>query len=175
MFQLKFRIKQNVTDLELGKEKFMSLMDAVSLKLLHSIKDTVKTYLRFTERHGWNYRYTGSLARSFRRKWLLLSTEKIAVSIFSNAPQARILEVGGTITARRRALTVPLKGTPYPFNLINTDRLVRRGNLLFLGKVPIFVLKKSVHIPAYFYLARAIIRAKYAIRRTLSLELRKVL
>ncbi|HDD70626.1 MAG TPA: hypothetical protein ENF94_00535 [Candidatus Woesearchaeota archaeon] len=141
-------------------------VDKLAEAHLYWIRKTIKSYLRFTRRHGWKYRYTGNLAKSFQKAILdQPNTSHIRALIYSDAPQSRILEFGGTITPRRgRFLKVPVKGTPLPFQLPKNAQLTLAGRVLWFGKQPVFTLKPSVRIPAYFYLARAIRSARKEVR-----------
>ena len=143
--------------------------------LLHNnITHTIRTYLRFTRRHGWNYSYTKSLQKSFK-----LSKMKTPfgwrIKDSSNHPASRILEYGGVVRPKHKQyLRVPLRHTPAPFNEIPADELYLKGKRLFWKGVPYFVLKLQTFHPAYFYLTKALARTRYQVRKTFGQEFRRV-
>ena len=138
------------------------LANEIRKNLYQNVLINSTTYMRFTERHGWNYHYTGQLSKSFA-SIIFKSRNKLTIEVYAKKNQQRIaaLEYGATIHPKRREyLTVPLKHTPFPFNLINKSRLVRREK--FLGRrrgktfIPYFVLLPSVKIPEYAFMRKAL-------------------
>lgn len=120
---------------------------------------------RYVGKYKGGRRRTGQLARGIRQK---VSTTgdvyRLEVGT-SGVKYARILEKGGTIRAtRKQYLTIPLGGTQgtasnYPNAFIIKSK---KGNLLIVEKVgkdrlkPLFVLKKSVRIPAFQWLLKSV-------------------
>lgn len=110
-------------------------------------------------------RRTGQLARGIRKKVSTTGNVYRLEVGTSGVKYARILEKGGTIRAtRKQYLTIPLGGTQgtasnYPNAFIIKSK---KGNLLIVEKVgkdklkPLFVLKKSVRIPAFQWLLKSV-------------------
>lgn len=120
---------------------------------------------RYVGKYRGGRRRTGQLARGIRQKVTIRGdTYRLEVGT-SGVKYARILEKGGTIRAtRKQYLTIPLGSTQgsasnYPNAFIIKSK---KGNLLIVEKVgkdklkPLFVLKKSVRIPAFHWLAKSI-------------------
>lgn len=142
-------------------------------KLLTNIIHHILRYMKYTVKHGWNYRYTRSLASSFHSTPVHL-TEIVrkdgvefygTTEIFSTHLASSILETGGTIHSRSgKHLRVPAKHTPWYINYpVDTDFTLRGIQYKKLGSItiPAYILKDRVHIPAYRYLTYAIERWKY--------------
>ena len=108
---------------------------------------------------------TGQLSRGIKKRVLALGNMfKLEVGT-QGVKYARILEKGGTITPKRKQwLTVPLPGVK-GWARDYTDAFIiksKKGNLLIVerkgkrGLKPLFVLKKSVKIPAFHWLEKSL-------------------
>lgn len=123
-------------------------------------------------------RRTGKLRRSIRFK-VHGSKNDSTIEIGSwGVIYARILERGGTIRPKRKQyLTIPLPGVQgvirnYPGGFFKESR---RGNLLYFikeggGIRPLFVLKKSVDIPAFEWLEKSIKQKRTLLDRMLDAQ-----
>lgn len=122
-------------------------------------------------------RRSGDLGRSIDFKLREISRHYQLTIGSHGVKYARILEEGGTITPKRKkALTIPLPGVKgwarnYPGAFIIKSKT---GNLLLVEKKgkagirPLFVLKKSVEIPAFHWLQKSVDQKRSLLDRMLS-------
>ncbi len=163
---------------DLITQRIDHLLTILEHEFYKALRATISRRMKYTQRHGWLYTYTGQLANSFRTKnrTIDLKLFRGRLEIVSDHPAARILQIGGVIRPKHsRFLAVPLSSaSQYGFSLevqkqlIKSGRLVRIGNTLCVNiagiKLPIAVLKASVRMPAYMYLSRTLTRLRKAIR-----------
>ena len=153
---LKIKIKPYF-EINFTKQKSEQFIKNLAVLVRNSIRQTITEYLRFSRKHGWDYPYTGSLAKSFALGKTEISDTKLISHVYSDAPQARILELGGTITPKHsQYLKVPVKHSRLPFTLPKEAELQLRAGILYYGGRPAFVLARQVKIPAYSYIKRAL-------------------
>lgn len=108
-------------------------------------------------------RRTGALRRSITHSVKLLRGQYQLEVGTKGSPYARILEKGGTIHAKGKLLTIPLKGTKGTARQQEGAFFVtsKKGNLLLARKKgkkgikPLFVLKEKVRIPAKRWLSKS--------------------
>ena len=144
-------------EINFTKQKDKNFIHNLAKLVRNSIRQTITTYLRFSKKHGWDYPYTGRLAKSFTLGKIEISDTKLISHVYSDAPQARILELGGTITPKHsQYLKVPVKHSRLPFTLPKEVELQLKAGMLYYGSRPAFVLARKVKIPAYSYIKRAL-------------------
>ena len=104
---------------------------------------------------------SGKLAQSITHTEPVFKGNLIEGSIGSNILYARIQEVGGTITAKDKKLTIPFPGKVYPpaRSYAKSGGTFVRKNVVFLrsknNAIPIYALKSSVVVPAQHWITKA--------------------
>jgi len=157
---------------KIGKD----FLKQATIDIVWAIEKVIFTYMTHTTKHGWNYNYTGKLAKSFHADWDPKRKDTpfgttIRNIIQSFHPAAGILQTGGIITPKKaKYLTVPL---PNKVGItIQEAQMLRKSGRLFLRKgklylklygqaIPLFVLKPFVKMPKYQYLSKAIRKAGF--------------
>jgi len=182
-YQIKLEIPTELRyiDSQIAKDIIRQDLRRASNILHKAIIDRIKTDLRNTTKHGYNYFYTGKLARSFKKR-VYVTQKRMYAKISSSADYAAIHEAGGTIRPKsKKFLTVPLPtGIPlnnYPSPRLNPRLFYRAGNVLFLrqGNIPLYVLKTQVRMPARKYASTAIRKRKRKIMNSFKGFARKVI
>ena len=132
---------------------------------------------RYVGKYKGGRKRTSELSRGIRKRVIVNGDVfKLEVGTYG-VKFARILEKGGTIIPKRKQwLTIPLGKTQgwarnYPGAFIIKSK---KGNLLIVEKAgknrlkPLFVLKKSVRIPAFHWLERSLKDRKGALDNMLA-------
>ncbi len=178
MLHVKLHIEK-VTDFNFSNRLYRYtsvVLHKITRLFFRELQNVISTYMTHTKKHGWNYNYTGNLARSFKlqnRKFIKTSEGLLGrATITSNHPGSRILETGGTVFPKtKKKLAVPLSSaSAFGFswetqmNLLSSNDLFRIGNILYVkiagAKIPLFVLKPFVRIPAYKYITKTLRRVE---------------
>jgi len=178
----KFDVKIDTTEAVKKTKALMNIPKATRYQLtkwgseFERYLKQVATTGRYIGRYKGGVR-TGALRRSIKQKLSRIADGyKLEIGTVGSK-YARILERGGTIRPRRKQyLTIPLPGVKgWARNYKNAFFIEsRKGNLLLAqkkgkkGLKPLFVLKKSVKIPAFRWLEKSMKDRKGKLDRMLN-------
>lgn len=179
MKEVKFTVETEGADKKTKTLKGLGLATRYQLEKWNA--DTVKTIIRNVSggiigKHKKGSTKSGELRRSIKYK-MGGTKNDIRSEIGSwGVIYARILERGGTIRPKRvQYLTIPLPGVKgWARNYENAFFIKsKKGNLLLVqsegkGLKPLFVLKKSVQIPAFEWLEKSVQARRAELRRMMS-------